>query len=155
MINFFSCICDRTDLTVAGSETLQTRWRTPYSSLSSIIGASFGVSTFSISPAGSLYALYDADGASSQSVNGLDKNDTVIRWTSDSRSVTVSHGLLPARVEQFDLATGRRTLIRVIEPINPAGAVRVVWITVANDPDVYAYTVRQQLSQLFLIQGAR
>ena len=109
----------------------------------------------SVSPAGSLYALYDADGASSQSVNGLDKNDTVIRWTSDSRSVIVSHGLLPARVEQFDLATGRRTLIRVIEPMNPAGAVRVVWITVANDPDVYAYTVRQQLSQLFLIQGAR
>ena len=70
-------------------------------------------------------------------------------------ALILSQGVLPARIERFDLATRHREVIRVIAPADLSGVTRVDYLAVADDPDVYAYAVRRQLSRLFLLQGAR
>ena len=62
---------------------------------------------------------------------------------------------LPVRIERVDLTTGRRDLIRVLSPGETAGVRGIHNVTVADDPNVYAYEVDQSPSRLFLVQGAR
>ena len=99
--------------------------------------------------------MYFLAGGSPQSVSGLDKDDEIVRWNPDGRSLLVSHGTLAVRLERFDLATGRRDLIKTVSPPDAVGVTQVRNITVADDVNVYAYGARLQLSRLFLFQGAR
>ena len=66
----------------------------------------------------------------------------------------MANGKLPVRLERFHLGTRRRELIRTIAPC-AVGVIAMVNPVVAADPNVYAYALVRQLSQLFLIQGAR
>jgi serine/threonine protein kinase/Tol biopolymer transport system component len=98
--------------------------------------------------------LYSLDGGASRPVPGLTPDDSPIRWSADGRSLIVAHGTLPARIERVFLDTGRRELIRVIGLANMPGAMGISNIIVADDPNVYAYAINRQLSQLFILQGA-
>ncbi len=102
-----------------------------------------------------VFQLYPLAGGAPRDVAGLDKDDRVVRWSPDGRSLIVSRGLLPARVERVEVATGRRDLIRVLSPGETAGVTGIDNVVVADDPNVYAYTVRQNPSRLFLVHGAR
>ena len=62
---------------------------------------------------------------------------------------------MPLRFERFHLDTRRRELLRTITPPSPVGVNSLFFPVVAADPNVYAYAVNQQLSRLFLIQGAK
>jgi len=84
----------------------------------------------------------------------LTKDDFVVRWDS-ADTLIVANGTLPIRLERFRLDTRRRELIRTIAPTNPVGVTGLFYPVVAADPNVYAYMLDQQLSRLFLIQGAR
>jgi hypothetical protein len=88
-------------------------------------------------------------------VPGLDKDDSVVRWSPDGRSLIVARGRLPVRLERVDLATGRRDLIRALSPGGTAGVTGIRSVVIADDPNVYAYEVDQSPSRLFLVQGAR
>ena len=59
------------------------------------------------------------------------------------------------RLERFRIDTRRRELIRTIAPASPVGVNGLFNVAIAGDPNVYAYGLFQQLSRLFLIQGAR
>ena len=98
--------------------------------------------------------LYPLAGGAPRLVPGLTRDDFVVRWNPDGRSVIVAHGLLPVRVERVDVESGRRNLIRIITP-EPTGTLAAVGLTIANDPNAYAYFTWKQLSHLFLIQGAQ
>ncbi len=120
-----------------------------------------------ISPDGNLVLVRRGAGASAvleldpltggapRSVPGVTRDDDVIRWNRDGRSLLVNHRSIPARIERVDVQSGRRDLLRMVGPANPVGVMSIGGITMADDPDVYAYTVNQQLSRLFLVQGAR
>ena len=82
-------------------------------------------------------------------------DDVIIRWHQDGQSIIVSNGLLPTRVERIDLKSGARDLLRTIAPTDVPGALNTGGVTIADDLNVYAYYVNQELSRLFLISGAR
>jgi hypothetical protein len=79
----------------------------------------------------------------------------VIRWEKDGRSIVVSSGLLPTRVERVDVRSGQRDLLRTIALTDVPGALNTGGLTISDDPNVYAYYINQELSRLFLITGAR
>jgi Tol biopolymer transport system component len=105
--------------------------------------------------AAAVFELYPVAGGASKVLQGLTSDDIVIQWARDGRSLLVSRGAVPARVERVNLDTGRRDPQRVLGPANPVGVLAVRSITMADNPDVYAYNVDQQLSRLFVVQGAR
>jgi hypothetical protein len=78
----------------------------------------------------------------------------VIGWSSDGRSLlTYQKGKVPAIFERLDLSTGKRTLIREIEPPSRAGVVNVRFIAFADDERSYAYTFDKVLCRLAGVSG--
>jgi hypothetical protein len=101
------------------------------------------------------FALYPIAGGEPTPVAGLKSDDVVIRWEKDGRSIVVSNGLLPTRVERVDVRSGQRDLLRTIAPTDVPGALNTAGLTIGDDPNVYAYYINQELSRLFLITGAK
>jgi serine/threonine protein kinase/dipeptidyl aminopeptidase/acylaminoacyl peptidase len=101
------------------------------------------------------FELYPIAGGEPTPVAGLKSDDVVIRWEKDGRSIVVSSGLLPTRVERVDMRSGQRDLLRTIAPTDVPGALNTGGLTISDDPNVYAYYINQELSRLFLITGAR
>ena len=99
--------------------------------------------------------FYSIDGGEPRPVPGLTADDVLVRFASDGRSVIVTQTTLPARLERVFLDTGRRELIYRIAPSRTAGIVGISGLSVADDPAVYAYSLYQFLSRLFIVQGAR
>jgi len=99
--------------------------------------------------------IYPLAGGPPRILSDLTGDDTVIKWESDGRTLLVSHGLLPARIERFSLETGRRDLVRTLAPNNLVGVTGITQVTVADDPNVYTYGINHQSSRLFSVQGAR
>jgi Tol biopolymer transport system component len=105
---------------------------------------------------GGQYQLYPSAGGEPGPVSALAPDDLVVRWTADGRGFLVSRASeVPARLERVDLATGRRDFVRRLAPPDLAGVVEIGNVTVADDESVYAYTVTQRRSDLFLIEGAK
>jgi Tol biopolymer transport system component len=102
------------------------------------------------------WAAYRVEGGEPKPVTGLTARDETIRWSTDGRSVYVFDPReVPSRVERFTLATGRRDLVMVVGSENRIGLTRVTWVSMADDPRVYAYSCYRQLSSLFVVDGAR
>ena len=59
------------------------------------------------------------------------------------------------RVERLDLATGRRTLVRVLTPPDAGGVTGIRGVIFSRDGTSYAYSVNRFKSELFLVEGAR
>jgi Tol biopolymer transport system component/tRNA A-37 threonylcarbamoyl transferase component Bud32 len=102
------------------------------------------------------WAAYPIDGGDPKTVPGLTARDETIRWSTDRQSVYVFNPReIPSRVERFTLATGRRDLMMMLGAENRIGLTRVAWVTMADDPRVYAYSCSRELSSLFVVDGAR
>src|SRR4029450_4993657 len=57
--------------------------------------------------------LVPRDGGPSKEVPGSGSNDVPIQWTPDGRSLLLfTPGVLPTRISEIDLESGRRTLVR-------------------------------------------
>jgi hypothetical protein len=101
--------------------------------------------------------IYPLDGGTPVAVPGLADSVVVLRWSPDGRALWVKAGSeVHARVDQVDVATGRRSPLADIEP-PPAGTslFATFGLTLANDPHTYAYSVWNYSSELFTIQGVR
>ena len=80
--------------------------------------------------------------------------DVVIGWRSDSGAVFVQRrAQIPARFEEVDLATGRRTLVREVAPPDRAGLLLIRAATIVDDGRAYAYVYRKSISRLFTVTG--
>jgi serine/threonine protein kinase/Tol biopolymer transport system component len=102
------------------------------------------------------WALYPVEGGTPRPVPGLLAREEVIRWSKDGQAVYVFDPReVPCRVQRFDLATGRRDLLMQLGTENQTGLTRVVAVSIADDPRVYAYSCYRQLSSLFVVSGAR
>jgi Tol biopolymer transport system component len=102
------------------------------------------------------WAIFPLEGSTPRPLPGLMAREEVIRWSTDGRSVYVFDPReLPSRVQQFTLATGRRDLVMLLGTENRAGLTRVVRVSMADDPNVYAYSCYRMLSQLFAVDGAQ
>jgi eukaryotic-like serine/threonine-protein kinase len=100
--------------------------------------------------------IYPLEGGEPRVVSGAARNDRVVRWSADGRSVLVSpSGEVPSRIERLDLTTGKRELIRTIGPTDLTAVTAIFPVVVSADEKTHAYTCRRMISQLFLVEGAR
>ena len=100
--------------------------------------------------------IYPLGGGDPRVVPGAARNDQVIRWSADGRSVLVSpYGEVPSRIDRLDLTTGKRELVRPIGPTDLTAVTSIFPVVVSADEKTHAYTCRRMISQLFLVEGAR
>jgi WD40 repeat protein len=82
--------------------------------------------------------------------------DRPIAWSGDGRSLWVfRRGEVPAEVLKVDVATGRRSLWKKLEPPDPAGVYSITDFRVTPDGQVYFYSFKRQVSQLYVASGLR
>jgi len=97
--------------------------------------------------------LYRDDGGPSRAVVGLVPGDHLLAWNEDG-SLFVTSGGLPARIERFELATGRRELWKTLAPPDEAGVYYVGPVLVTRDGRFWGYSVnRTTISELWQLTG--
>ncbi len=121
--------------------------------------------TAAVSPDGAYLAARDAsshvllvplDGSPPKPLPWVSPDDAMVRWTPDGQALLVYlRNEMPSRLDRIDVKTGRRTTLRVLAPPDPAGAIAIWDVAVADDDSYYAYSLWQQRSTLFLIDGAK
>ena len=93
-------------------------------------------------------------------VGGLVRDDRMVGWGADSRSLyiqTLSHEW-PIRVFRFDVETGRRELWKELAPSDPAGVDEPqggAYARITPDGKYYALTFNRFLSELYVVDRAR
>lgn len=87
---------------------------------------------------------------------GIEAGERPYAWTADGTALYVmSRGTLPARVYRVNWQTGRRELWKEVAPRDAAGVPDISAPHVTPDGRSYAYSYRQTLSQLHLVEGLR
>ncbi|HKW87576.1 MAG TPA: protein kinase [Candidatus Acidoferrales bacterium] len=102
------------------------------------------------------FLIYPLAGGPAQAVPGLAAVDVVIRWSADARSVFVyGKSVVPARVEQIELSTGHRTLMRELAPADRTGVYRIMDVALSDSGKSYAYAYERTLSTLVVVEGVK
>lgn len=96
------------------------------------------------------------DGGTAQPLPGTGPNDLPIAWTPDGRRLyLLDPSGLPTRVYEVELANGNRKLWREILPIDRVGVAGVEGVVLTPDATAFAYSYRQNRSNLYLVKGLR
>jgi len=99
--------------------------------------------------------VYPLSGGTQRRVPGLD-GGVVARWSPDGAALWVQSATGPnPRFDRVDVATGRRTPLLTIETPSDVPVFAIFSISLADDPQVYAYSAWSYSSQLFTVQGVR
>jgi Tol biopolymer transport system component/tRNA A-37 threonylcarbamoyl transferase component Bud32 len=94
-------------------------------------------------------ALLPLDGGIAKPLPSLETSDQVIRWTPDGRRLLVYRvGQIPARIEQLDLTSGKRELVREVAPADRSGVQVITQIAITGDAQWYGYSFRRALDEL-------
>ncbi len=100
--------------------------------------------------------LYPTAGGEPRPVPSVEIGERPVGWTSDDRSLFVyRYAEMPARVFQLDLATGKRSLWKQILPPDAAGVDHIGGIILSADQKSYVYSYYPNLSNLYLVEGAK
>jgi eukaryotic-like serine/threonine-protein kinase len=96
---------------------------------------------------------YPVTGGEGAAIPGLAPDENVYRWSVDGRAVLAARPNSQT-VERVDVRTGRR------QPYLTFGGGHAVsggdyWLSLADDPGVYAYVATPLRSELFTVDGAR
>ena len=100
--------------------------------------------------------LFRIVGGDPRIIPGWSPEDIWITWFADGRSAFVYHDQkTSAPVYRLDLTTGKRELVTTVAPGDPAGVTSVLNVRMTADGKTYAYSFLREMSDLFLIEGAR
>ena len=100
--------------------------------------------------------LFPIDGGAPKAVPGFEPDDVTARWADDGRSLFVfKRDQLPARVVRLDVETGERKPWLELMPADTAGVSRIATLVLTPDGKSYAYNVRRDLSDLYLVRGLK
>jgi Protein kinase domain len=107
---------------------------------------------------GDSVTLYLVGGGSPQPALGFRPGDQPVRWNPDGHEVWVwadqsAHSSIV--VDRVNPETGARTALVTIVPRDLTGVRGLGWVTLANDPHVYAYVDFTYVSQLYTVDGIR
>jgi Tol biopolymer transport system component len=118
-----------------------------------------------VSPDGSLVAVLDAEGkvflcsaegGAPKPIANLDRGEFPIQWSEDSRFLyTHRGGEMPAKIWRYELATGRKELLRELSPADPAGVASIETILLTPDGRTYVYAYTHNLSDLYIVDGLK
>jgi serine/threonine protein kinase len=99
--------------------------------------------------------LVDMQGGPARPIPGTKRDDAVVRWSADGRSLLVfGESSVPSAIERIDPSSGRRELVQPLA-MERKGVLRVESPTVSDDGKSYAYGVRRMISHLYLVDGAK
>jgi len=89
-------------------------------------------------------------------LSNLMPGDQPSGWTADGLSLYVySRGQIPARVYRLNVQSGEKTLWKELQPYDIAGMYEASRVLPTPDGKTYVASYRQQLSDLFLLDGLR
>ena len=101
-------------------------------------------------------ALYPVAAGVPRAVPGWREGDQPLRFAPDGRSLFVARRALPIRIEQIDLATGKRELWREAVTSDPAGLQPAYQLAmVSRDARAFLCNYSRRLSTLFLVEGLK
>jgi eukaryotic-like serine/threonine-protein kinase len=100
--------------------------------------------------------LYPAVGGDARPVPGMTPGELPAAWETDGHALYVFRtGELPAHVDRLDIATGKRTLWKEVQPPDPAGIDSIRGLMLSRDAKAYAYGYIRLLSDLYLVEGLK
>jgi hypothetical protein len=89
-------------------------------------------------------------------IAGALPGDDPLVWSQDGASLFVSRGARPPlEIAGIDMQNAERTVVKKLEPADPAGALILYHPQITPDGRSYAYTSAQKFSELFLVEGLR
>jgi len=94
-------------------------------------------------------------GAPPTDLPGIGPNELVIQWSKDGRFLILrSLFVLPVELSRYEIATGRRTALQKLEPVDLAGVMGLQRVLVSRDGRYYAYSYwTKTKSDLYVIDG--
>ena len=105
---------------------------------------------------GSELKMYAVNGGAPRPVNGVDAEETPVRWSEDGRSLFLTRtGRLPATLARLDMTTGKKTPWKDLLPPDKAGVQYIGSVQAAANGKAYAYTYKRVLGQLYLVSGVK
>jgi len=100
--------------------------------------------------------LYPLAGGEPREIPGWSSEDMWVNWSADGHSAYVYRDeKTSAPVYRLDLATGKREQVATLAPGDPAGVTAVLNVRMTADGKTYGYSFSRELSDLFLVEGAR
>jgi len=109
----------------------------------------------SVGPDHKIY-LYPVAGGEPITVSGTEPDETPTSWSADGRSLYLFRfGVIPARVFELDLATGKRKLWKELVPADSAGIDTIRGIAITPDASAYVYGYIRTLSDLYQVEGLK
>jgi eukaryotic-like serine/threonine-protein kinase len=101
------------------------------------------------------WMMFPATGGEPHPIAGADKNDSIIQWTPDGKSLYVADFGNPAKVFKLNLATGKREPWKDLTPSDPAGVGGIAPIHITPDGKSYVYSLYRDLCDLYLVKGLK
>jgi serine/threonine protein kinase len=100
--------------------------------------------------------LCSLDNGEIRPIPGIDRQDNVAEWTSDSSGIYVYRQYQrPVRIERLDLKTGARSMVREVYPSEKFGVISVDPVAMTRDASEIAFSYYQNLSSLYIVKGLR
>src|SRR5581483_4697853 len=100
--------------------------------------------------------LFPLDGGAPRALPGIERADTLMRCGGDGRSLFLIRGRdIPAGIYRYDLATGRRELLREVMPPDPDYLSSFAGAQVTPDGKTIVYSYANVLSTLYLVDGLK
>jgi hypothetical protein len=100
------------------------------------------------------YILVDVASGNIHDAPGIEKDEEVLTWNPDGRSIVVWNQELPAQITLVDVTTGKRQPVQTVEPLTMMGSM-FARIAASTDGKTVAYSQRQGLSSIYLTDGLR
>ena len=88
-------------------------------------------------------------------ISGFPKDFGPLRWRPDGSALWGYAPRDPQHLEQLDVATGRLTPLATLSLPADVSPEQVATVSLADDPQVYAYMARAETSLIFSIRGVR
>jgi serine/threonine protein kinase len=115
-----------------------------------------------LSPDGNTLLLYAVDhetylvpvqGGQSRKLSGIQSGELAFQWSADGSSVYVCNpDHFPANIYKINISTGKRDLLKTLQPPDVSGVGRLRSVFFAADEKTYAYSYGRDLSTLYLVR---
>jgi eukaryotic-like serine/threonine-protein kinase len=97
--------------------------------------------------------LLPMEGGEPREVHGLTSDEAVANWSADGRGLYIYRLHRPFQIFQLDPVSGRRQLLRTIEPSDPSGIIGDLEAFVLAGGRSYVYSFQRHLSELYVVKN--
>lgn len=129
----------------AGPESITYAWLAPDGS--TVLGSN---------SSGGYFLFQAGSGAPVREVSTFPADDSMGDWGGDSHSILIyQKRQVPSRLERLDLATGTRTLVKLLTPADPAGVSAIGSVSVTGNGNAYAFSYVRWIQYIFVVNGVQ